>query len=233
MRLLASPARLPSVGSPAPSIDEATRHALRGSFYRGFGKRMLDLGLVLLLLPIVLPVILVVALTLLIGGHSPFYIQKRLGFGGREFRLWKFQTMYPDADRMLDAILARDPVRRAEWQSTQKLKDDPRITPMGHFLRRTSIDELPQFWNVLRGDMSLLGPRPMLPDQKELYGAAFPVYASLRPGISGAWQVSDRNDAHFHRRAESDVAYARDLSFALDLRLVLQTVRTVLRSTGY
>lgn len=134
---------------------------------------------------------------------------------------------------MLAALLEADPARRAEWQSTQKLKQDPRITRIGSYLRKTSIDELPQLWNVLKGDMSLLGPRPMMPDQKHLYGPAFPVYASLRPGISGMWQVSERNESHFQRRAELDIQYARDLSLATDLRLVWQTLRTVLYSTGY
>ena len=202
-------------------------------YYRNFGKRAFDLGLLALIAPIVLPVMVLVTLALRVAGHSPFYVQERLGRNGRVFRIWKFRTMHPDADRMLQEILERDPVRRAEWQERQKLTSDPRITRIGHFLRRTSIDELPQLWNVLRGDMSLLGPRPMMPEQKHLYGPAFPVYAALRPGISGVWQVSERNESHFQRRAELDIQYARELSLAGDLMLVLLTLRTILYSTGY
>lgn len=215
------------------TAQHAAIYAVRGGAYRAIGKRLLDLTLIVMILPIIMPIIVMVALALLVAGHSPFYSQQRLGRGGRVFRIWKFQTMYPDADKMLVALLEVDPVRRAEWQSTQKLKSDPRITRIGSYLRKTSIDELPQLWNVLKGDMSLLGPRPMMPDQKHLYGPAFPVYASLRPGISGMWQVSERNESHFQRRAELDIEYARDLSLATDLRLVWQTLRTVLYSTGY
>jgi len=211
----------------------SSEHVLNGGAYRLFGKRLLDLGMLFLMLPIVLPVIVLVTLALLISGQTPFYTQKRLGRDGRVFRIWKFQTMYPDADRMLEIILGSDPARKAEWQATQKLKTDPRITWVGHFLRKTSIDELPQLWNVLIGNMSLLGPRPMMPNQKHLYGPTFPVYASLRPGISGMWQVSERNETHFQRRAELDIRYASELSLKTDLNLVLQTLRTVLRSTGY
>lgn len=219
--------------STETTAEHAAIYAVRGGAYRAVGKRLLDLTMIILILPIVLPVIAMVTLALLVAGHSPFYSQKRLGRGGRVFRIWKFQTMHPEADKMLAALLEADPARRAEWQSTQKLKQDPRITRIGSYLRKTSIDELPQLWNVLKGDMSLLGPRPMMPDQKHLYGPAFPVYASLRPGISGMWQVSERNESHFQRRAELDIQYARDLSLATDLRLVWQTLRTVLYSTGY
>ena len=214
-------------------VEHASLSALRPSLYRSGGKRLFDLFLVLMILPIVLPIIVIVTLTLLLQGASPFYSQERLGRKGRSFRIWKFRTMHPNAEELLERILDTDPVMRAEWQETQKLKSDPRVTRLGHVLRKTSIDELPQLFNVLVGNMSLLGPRPMMLGQQHLYGPALPVYTSLRPGISGIWQTSERNDSHFQRRAELDIEYARHLSFATDLRLVGKTLRTVLYSTGY
>lgn len=214
------------------AADHASLANLRPGFYRSGGKRLFDLCLIVLIAPIVLPVIIAVTLILLLQGVSPLYSQQRVGKGGRPFRIWKFRTMHPDADALLERILQADPAMRAEWQDKQKLKHDPRITRFGYYLRKTSIDELPQLGNVLFGQMSLLGPRPMMLDQRHLYGPALPVYTSLRPGISGVWQVSERNDSHFQRRAELDIEYARNLSFLTDLRLVGRTLRTVLYSTG-
>lgn len=202
-------------------------------FYTTFGKRLFDLVLLVLIAPIVLPVIAVVTLILLVQGVSPFYTQERIGKSGRVFWIWKFRSMHPDADRLLAELLAKDAAMRAEWQATQKLKRDPRVTPFGRFLRKTSIDELPQLWNVLTGQMSLIGPRPMMPEQQYLYGPALPVYESLRPGVSGVWQVSERNSTHFQRRAELDIEYARELSFMTDIKITLRTLRTVMYSTGY
>jgi exopolysaccharide production protein ExoY len=197
------------------------------------GKRLFDTLFVLLLLPIALPLIAFFALILKAQGFTPFYVQKRIGKGGRVFHLLKLRTMYPGADAILQNLLATDPVRRAEWDSTQKLKDDPRITPVGRILRKTSIDELPQLLNVLLGDMSLLGPRPMMVNQASLYGPTLPDYMAVRPGISGLWQVTERNESDFRRRAQIDSEYVRSLSFGRDLVLVLKTARAVLRSTGY
>jgi exopolysaccharide production protein ExoY len=176
---------------------------------------------------------LVAALANAVSGNPVFYTQKRLGRHGRVFRIWKLSTMRPNADKMLNALLENNPERRREWETTQKLKNDPRVTSVGAVLRRTSMDEIPQLFNVLKGDMSLLGPRPMMLDQVEIYGPTLPVYLSLRPGISGKWQVSERNDAHFRRRAQIDAEYARDLSLKTDLILVWETLRTLIRSTGY
>lgn len=211
--------------------------SVRGIFpnglYHAYGKRALDLTLTLLLLPIAVPIVALAALALWMSGVSPFYSQLRLGRHGQSFRLWKLRTMRPDADAVLEQILHADPAMRAEWDATQKLKDDPRVTRLGHILRKTSLDELPQFLNVLRGEMSLLGPRPIMLDQRSLYGPTLSVYTAMRPGISGLWQVTERNDAEFARRAEIDIAYARGLSLRADLRLIWQTIRTVLRSTGF
>lgn len=202
-------------------------------FYARYGKRLLDLTIVLAALPIVLPVLLTAALANLLSRNPVFYTQMRLGQHGRVFRIWKLSTMHPNADMLLQELLAKDPERAREWQTTQKLKSDPRVTRVGAFLRRTSIDEIPQLFNVLKGDMSLLGPRPMMLDQIELYGPTLDVYLSLKPGISGKWQVSERNNVHFRRRAQIDVEYAADLSLGTDLKLVWETIRTLIRSTGY
>lgn len=200
--------------------------------YRHFAKRILDITLVLLALPVVLPVMALIAAGLWQEGGNPFYSQKRLGLNGRSFRVWKFRTMVRDADRVLEEVLAADPALRAEWDRTQKLRDDPRVTPLGRILRRSSLDELPQLFNVLRGDMSLVGPRPMLPEQLPLYGPYAASYFALRPGLTGLWQVSERNEAEFIRRAELDAVYERDVTLARDLSLMVATVAVVLRGTG-
>ncbi len=199
--------------------------------YRSAGKRLLDIALIVLALPIVLPVVTMLALLISLDGHSPFYRQKRLGRGGRLFTLWKLRTMVADADERLAACLARNPEARKEWETTQKLKNDPRITRFGRLLRKTSLDELPQLWNVLKGDMSLVGPRPMLPEQRHLYPGR--AYYALRPGITGLWQISDRNEGSFAGRAKFDTEYANAVSLKTDLGILLRTVRVVLRGTGY
>lgn len=139
------------------------------SFYGLYLKRVLDIFFVVLTAPFTLPLIIVLALLAALDGASPFYRQKRVGLHGRPFALLKIRTMVPDADRLLEAHLAADPSAREEWGLTQKLKDDPRITAVGRLLRKTSLDELPQLWNVLRGEMSLIGPRPMMINQADLY----------------------------------------------------------------
>jgi lipopolysaccharide/colanic/teichoic acid biosynthesis glycosyltransferase len=180
---------------------------------------------------VILPLIALLALLISLDGHSPFYRQKRLGRHGRIFTLWKLRSMVAGADARLEAHLTADPVARAEWTLTQKLKEDPRITRIGRFLRKSSADELPQLWNVLRGDMSLVGPRPMMPDQASLYPGT--AYYALRPGITGSWQVSARNDSSFADRARFDTDYERRVSAATDLAILLATVRVVLRGTGH
>lgn len=200
--------------------------------YRDRGKRLFDVALVVLTLPFTLPLILLPALVLACLGHGAFYVQRRLGRDGRGFYMVKLRTMVPDADRMLQDCLDRDPALRREWDRTQKLKHDPRITRLGRFLRRSSLDELPQIWHVLTGEMSLVGPRPMMPHQLELYGDPR-AYAALRPGITGLWQVMERNEADFASRARADREYDRVCSFPTDLKLIARTVGVVFRGTGY
>lgn len=201
------------------------------SVYARFFKRGLDVFLVLCVLPLILPVMVLLTIMVALDGNSPFYSQLRVGRSGRSFRLWKLRSMVPNADAQLENYLQQDPAARSEWDLTQKLKNDPRITSFGHFLRKTSLDELPQLWNVLRGDMSLVGPRPMLLEQAQLYPGAD--YYHLRPGVTGLWQISDRNDSTFAARASFDATYAKDLSFGSDIRIMAQTVGVVLRCTGY
>lgn len=202
----------------------------RSGFYRDFGKRVLDIALIVLFAPPVLLVVLVLAFFVGRDGSPAFYRQKRVGRNGEIFWILKLRSMVPDADAALEAHLADNPAARAEWDRTQKLRNDPRVTPLGRILRKTSLDELPQLWNVVRGDMSLVGPRPMMPCQRELYSGT--AYYKLRPGITGFWQVSARNDASFAERAEFDTTYYEDLSFDLDLRVLMRTIGVVLRGTG-
>ncbi|WP_255731555.1 sugar transferase [Phaeobacter sp. B1627] len=197
-----------------------------------YGKRALDVILVLLSVPVVVPVVAICAIALLLEGGQPFFRQGRLGRGGRVFQMWKLRTMVHNSDEMLDRHLTANPCLRAEWAQKQKLKDDPRITPLGGLLRATSLDELPQLWNVLVGQMSLVGARPMMVNQLELYGEA-DWYFMQRPGLTGPWQVGDRNDIGFRGRADIDEAYCRDITLGRDLQILFETIAVVLRGTGY
>lgn len=205
--------------------------AIPQGIYRRHVKRWLDVLLILLASPIVLPFVLVMALLVRRDGGPAFYVQDRIGLDGRVFRLWKLRTMVQNADALLASHLAADPALRAEWDANQKLRHDPRITPMGRILRKTSLDELPQLWNVLRGDMSLVGPRPMLPEQRALYPGR--AYFRMRPGLTGPWQVSERNATTFAGRAEFDQSYAERMSLTTDLAILFLTVWVVVRGTGY
>ena len=198
--------------------------------YAGSLKRVFDVTLVLLALPVIVPIIAILALLVALDGHNPFYTQMRLGRAGHSFRMWKLRTMVCDADARLQHYLTENPVARAEWAKKQKLSHDPRITPLGRFLRKTSFDELPQLFNVLTGDMSLVGPRPMMIDQKPLYAGR--AYYALRPGVTGPWQVSERNATSFAARVRFDTAYYKSLSFSNDLRLLGATLRVMMRGTG-
>jgi lipopolysaccharide/colanic/teichoic acid biosynthesis glycosyltransferase len=200
------------------------------SLYRRAVKRWLDVAFVLAAAPFVVPVVLALVAVLKLSGHSPFFTQDRVGLGGRTFRLWKLRTMVADAEARLEDHLRKDDAARQEWEAFQKLSRDPRITEFGQFLRKSSLDELPQLWNVLVGDMSLVGPRPMLLDQRELYPGS--AYYALRPGLTGTWQISDRNQSTFAQRAVFDEDYERDLSLVRDLKILLATVGVVLRATG-
>lgn len=199
--------------------------------YRSFAKRGLDIGIVLLALVPVLLVMAPLCLLIMLDGHSPLYRQARIGRNGRVFRMWKLRSMVHDADARLEAHLAANPRARVEWDHAQKLRDDPRITPIGSLIRKTSLDELPQLFNVLMGDMSLVGPRPMMVDQQTLYPGT--AYYAMRPGITGIWQTSLRNETSFAERAIFDARYFRELSLLTDVRLIGKTFRVVLKGTGF
>ena len=202
------------------------------SLYRLHAKRVLDIAIVFLAaLPAAL-IVLVSALVLILReGGSPFYRQERIGLNGQVFGMWKLRSMVKGADQVLESYLAEHPEARAEWDHHQKLRNDPRITRFGHFLRRTSLDELPQLWNVLVGEMSIVGPRPMMCNQRALYPGT--EYYVMRPGITGFWQTSSRNDSSFHERAGYDQQYYRMLSFRTDLAIIGRTFGVVLRGTGH
>ena len=199
--------------------------------YDGLGKRLFDLAFVALIALPVLLVLAVLSILIAMDGHSPFYVQKRLGMHGRIFRMYKLRSMVPNADKVLTAYLDSNPEARAEWDRNQKLKKDPRVTWVGRLIRKTSLDELPQFLNVLKGEMSVVGPRPMMTDQRDLYPGT--EHYEMRPGITGAWQTSVRNESSFAQRAEYDRDYFYHLSLLTDLKIVLRTFGVVVRATGH
>ena len=212
----------------AVSVDAAQ---VTHNLYRSVLKRGFDVILVCLAAPIVLLTVALLAFVVALDGGNPFYTQDRVGRNGRTYRMWKLRSMVMKADAKLETYLASDPAARREWDETQKLKCDPRITRVGRILRKCSLDELPQLWNVLIGDMSLVGPRPMMPSQQSLYTGT--AYYRLLPGITGPWQVSRRNESSFVERASFDQDYDSNVSLRTDLRLLISTVRVVLRATGY
>ena len=201
-----------------------------GGIYRSGPKRIFDLAAIIVTLPISLPFMAMLSLLISLDGHSPFFRQERIGKDGRRFLIWKFRTMLPNAEDLLDRHLAESEVARQEWDTKQKLSADPRVTRIGALLRRTSFDELPQLLNVLKGEMSLVGPRPMMPCQQALYPGKS--YYMLRPGMTGSWQVSARNAAEFADRAKFDDSYFGRLTFGADIRILFETVAVVVRGTG-
>lgn len=198
-----------------------------------FVKRAIDLIMSITGGVLVSPLLLVIACVIKVTSAGPvFYGQTRVGRDGKIFRVWKFRTMVKDADDVLNQYLAKHPHLHAEWKSNHKLRSDPRITGMGRILRRTSLDELPQLWNVLRGEMSLVGPRPIVDAEIEKYGACYQLYCRVRPGITGLWQVSGRSDTGYERRVQLDEYYVRNWSVWLDIYLLGRTFSTIFRCAG-
>jgi lipopolysaccharide/colanic/teichoic acid biosynthesis glycosyltransferase len=192
----------------------------------------MDCVICLLAAPFAIAVGLVIAILIRLDGGPAFYFQRRIGLGGQPFNCLKFRSMILDADERLQEVLANDPVARAEWEHYQKLARDPRITPIGKFIRATSLDELPQLINVWRGEMSIVGPRPIMADQIALYGEHFGDYCTLRPGITGLWQVAGRNNCTFAERVRLDMEYARTWSLLRDIQIILLTIPAVLAGKG-
>jgi Undecaprenyl-phosphate galactose phosphotransferase WbaP len=196
-------------------------------------KRLMDLALIVLALPLLLPVFAIIAV--LIKRNSPgpvFYCQKRVGRDGQPFYAWKFRSMVQKADVALAEYLAANPAAQAEWNLDHKLRNDPRITRIGKFLRKTSLDELPQLWNVFRGEMSLVGPRPIVDAEISKYAENFDLYAKVKPGITGMWQISGRNDTSYDERIEHDAFYSRNWSPFLDIYILARTIKVVLLREG-
>lgn len=201
-------------------------------FYMKFGKRIFDVLGALFLFAIFIPLFAILSVALQMQRGPVMFGHGRIGQKGREFRCLKFRTMVPDAEQRLKDVLATDPVARQQWDEARKLDPDPRITRIGEILRRSSMDELPQLFNVLRGEMSLVGPRPVTASELSRYGDAQPYYLALRPGLTGLWQVSGRNDVSYDSRVALDTAYAQRVSLPGDLMILLRTVGVVLRATG-
>ncbi len=195
--------------------------------------RILDVILALGGLLFLAPTLVLISIAIKIQDGGPILFgHSRIGRHGRVFRCWKFRSMVVEAEQRLADLLARDPQARAEWEADQKLRKDPRVTPLGLFLRKSSIDELPQLLNVLVGEMSLVGPRPIVADEVRRYGRWFRHYCAVRPGITGLWQVSGRNDVDYRQRVAMDVLYARSRSFSRYLMILAATVPAVARRSG-
>jgi exopolysaccharide production protein ExoY len=197
-----------------------------------WGKRLFDLALAVMALPVILLVIALLCLLTRLDGGPGFFGHVRVGKDNREFRCWKIRTMVPDAEAVLTAHLAQNPAAAAEWARDFKLTDDPRVTRLGRFLRASSLDELPQIWNVLCGEMSLVGPRPVTRGEMDRYAGYEWCYLSVKPGITGMWQVSGRNDVSYDRRVQLDMQYLRKQSILQDIVILLRTARVVLTGTG-
>jgi undecaprenyl-phosphate galactose phosphotransferase len=227
---------------PAPDIYPATitlpvhavepASAAAAGFYRRRGKRLFDLALGSLMLISCLPLALMVAIAVLLTSGWPlFYASERVGQGGGRFWMWKFRTMVHDADIVMEHWKRTHPQLASQYAVNYKLKDDPRVTPLGRFLRSSSLDELPQFFNVLRGDMSLVGPRPYLPNLPP-DAESMATILSLRPAVTGPFQVNGRNALSPQQRMQLDVDYANSVTFLGDCRLLLQTLKPIIKRDG-
>jgi len=196
-------------------------------------KWILDKGIAVLLFIGLLPLFMLIAILIKLTSRGPiFFRQERLGKDGRLIRVWKFRSMYVDAAVRLQKILETNPAAAAEWERDFKLKDDPRVTPLGRFLRRTSIDELPQLFNVFAGEMAVIGPRPIVREEVSYYGDSYKVFSSVLPGITGLWQVSGRSDTGYERRVELDTYYVLNWSPWMDIWIMLRTVWAVISMNG-
>jgi Undecaprenyl-phosphate galactose phosphotransferase WbaP len=218
----------PAIPSAPPAQVDSSGHR-----WHSCGQRLLDLAVVVGLAPLWLP--LVCALALLVRLGSPgaaLYSHQRLGLGGAAFRCWKLRTMVHNADDVLQQYLNENPALQAEWKRSHKLKNDPRVTPIGRVLRLTSLDELPQLFNVLRGEMSLVGPRPIVSAEVIKYGEVWQLYKTVRPGITGLWQVSGRNNTSYQQRLDCDRHYVCHRSLWFDLRILMRTIKVVLLCEG-
>ncbi len=227
--LLSFPASVPTahvesrvpVGSPARRFSYAVT------------KRALDIILIVLASPVIVPLCIVLALSVVLSSPGPvFFSHRRIGKGGIFFSMWKFRTMCTLSQEVLELHLADHPEQRAEWAANHKLKNDPRITPLGRFMRQSSLDELPQLWNVLTGRMSLVGPRPIVAAEAEKYKSDFSYYLAVKPGLAGLWQASGRSTLTYDQRVALDRRYVETWSLIGDIRLILRTMAHVVNADG-
>ncbi|MBX7483651.1 sugar transferase [Qipengyuania sp. 6D47A] len=196
-------------------------------------KRPFDLFFAIFMIVATLPVMIMIALAIKIVAPGPvLFRQQRIGQDGLPFTCLKFRTMVVDAKERLAHLLENDPAAREEWEQDQKLRNDPRITRVGAMLRSSSLDELPQLFNILSGHMSVVGPRPIVADEVGRYGIDIRHYYAVRPGLTGLWQTSGRNDTSYEERVRLDVEYVRNVSFARDLSICLKTVPAMVLSRG-
>ena len=218
--------------SGAEEKSKALSHAADLDLHR-VANRGMNVSLAAIALLFFLPVMILVALAIWCQDRGPvLFAHRRIGRDGRKFPCLKFRSMAIDAEERLQEVLAADPQARAEWERDHKLRSDPRVTRLGVFLRKSSLDELPQLINVVRGEMDLVGPRPIVDGEVPKYGARFKHYCAVNPGITGLWQVSGRNDASYRSRVAMDCVYAKSKSVALDLRILAATVPAVLLRKG-
>lgn len=197
-------------------------------------KRLFDIAFSSIILFVLLPVFLLIILLICCSSKGrPVYSHTRITRGGKPFRCYKFRTMHPDADERLQDLLKSNAEMQNEWENARKLKNDPRVTPIGQFLRKTSLDELPQFWNVLKGDLSVVGPRPIVKDEVEkYYGVKAQKILSIRPGLTGIWQTSGRSDTCYKKRVLMDEHYVDNRSLLLDIKLVAKTIPSMISTKG-
>lgn len=219
-----------STNASAPSRFGISAAAETGSVLGGKSKRVLDIIVASTALLLLSPLFVIVSLLIFATLKRPIiYSHTRVGFGGRPFQCYKFRTMVRDADEVMRRHLASNPAIAREWGQTHKLTDDPRVTFLGRILRKSSIDELPQLLNVLRGEMSCVGPRPVVVEELKNYGASAAEYMKARPGMTGLWQISGRNALAYHERVVLDCAYVRDWSLSGDIGILLKTIPAVTR----
>ena len=229
-------AALPGLWGTSRSCGRFTGLELRNARMLGglqIIKRCIDIAIASAALLLASPLLLAIALLVKLGSDGPtFFSHHRIGLNGRRFAAWKFRTMYTHGDTLLHQHLQQDGSALAEWQRDHKLREDPRVTPLGSILRKWSLDELPQIWNVLKGDMSIVGPRPIINEEAVRYGDVFELYTSVRPGITGLWQVSGRNNTTYEERVRLDAYYVLNWSPWLDAYILIKTILTIIRRTG-
>ena len=192
-------------------------------------KKLSDLIFSSLILIICIPLFFIIAILIKLSSRGPiFFLQERIGKNNVQFKCIKFRTMYPEAKDILENLLIKDKKLKLEFEENHKLKNDPRITTIGKFLRKTSLDELPQFINVLKDEMSIVGPRPIVKEEKKRYGKNLKKFLSIKPGITGLWQVSGRNNLSYKRRVQLDLNYIKNFNFLMDIRIIIRTFGVIL-----